>query len=127
MTKMAAMPIYGKNMKDTPSLEPKGRWPWKLIYIIGYLCTTEFIQMMTGLTMTYFMARSNFVPYAFVWEDGNTMDFSEIIVVYDIRIGRCSQLNENMKPMSTKGQGHSLILVQIAQFQYLKLHFVHNH
>ena len=25
MTKMAAMPIYGKNMKNSSSLEPKGR------------------------------------------------------------------------------------------------------
>ena len=35
----------------------------------------------SGLTVTYFMARSNFVPYVFVWEDGKTMDFSETIVV----------------------------------------------
>ena len=27
------------------------------------------------LTLTYFMARSNFVLYAFVWEEGKTMDF----------------------------------------------------
>ena len=26
-----------------------------------------------------------------------TVDFSEIIVVYDIKVGRCSQLNEYMK------------------------------
>ena len=25
-----------------------------------------------GLTLTYFMARSNLVPYAFVWEKGKT-------------------------------------------------------
>ena len=74
--------------------------------------------MMTGLTLTYFMARSNFVPYAFVWEEGITMDFSETIVVYDIKVGRCSQLNEYMKLMSTKGQGHSLTLVQISQIKY---------
>ena len=37
-----------------------------------------------------------------------TMDISETIVVYDVKIGRCSQLNEYMKRMSTKGQGHSL-------------------
>ena len=37
------------------------------------------------------------VPYAFVWEKGKTMDFSETIVVYDIKVGRCSQLNEDMK------------------------------
>ena len=47
----------------------------------------------TGLTMTYFTAMSNLVPYAFVWEKGKTMDFSEIILVYDIKVGRCSQLN----------------------------------
>ena len=46
-----------------------------------------------GLTLTYFTARSNFVPYAFVWEKGKQMDFSEIILVYDIKVGRCSQLN----------------------------------
>ena len=28
-----------------------------------------------GLTLTYFMARSNLVPYAFVWEKGKTLDF----------------------------------------------------
>ena len=39
-------------------------------------------------------ARSNFVPYAFVWEKGKIMDISETIVVSDVRVGRCSQLNE---------------------------------
>ena len=28
----------------------------------------------------------NFVPYAFVWEKSNTMDFSETIVVYDLKL-----------------------------------------
>ena len=37
-----------------------------------------------GLTLTYFMARLNLVPHAFVWEKGKTMDFSELIVVYDV-------------------------------------------
>ena len=46
--------------------------------------------------MTYFMASSNLVLYAFVWEKVKTRDFSGIIVVYDIKIGRCSQLNEYM-------------------------------
>ena len=39
-----------------------------------------------GLTLTYFTARSNFVTYAFVWEKGKTMDFSETIVVYDLKL-----------------------------------------
>ena len=33
----------------------------------------------SGFTLTYFMARSNFVRYAFVWDEGKTMDFSEIV------------------------------------------------
>ena len=39
-----------------------------------------------GLTLTYFTARSNLAPYAFVWEKGKTMDFSETIVVYDLKL-----------------------------------------
>ena len=41
-----------------------------------------------GLTLTYF---------TFVLEEGETMDFSETVVVCDIKVGRCSQLNEYMK------------------------------
>ena len=43
-----------------------------------------------GLTLTYFTARSNLVPYAFVWEKGKTTIFSESIVVYDVKVGRSS-------------------------------------
>ena len=38
------------------------------------------------LTLIYFTARSNLVPYAFVWEKGETMDFSETIAVYDLKL-----------------------------------------
>ena len=48
------------------------------------------------LTLTYFTATSNFVPYAFEWEKGKAMAFSETIVVYDIKVGRLSQVNEYM-------------------------------
>ena len=47
-----------------------------------------------GLTLTYFMARSNLVPYAFVWEKGKTMDFSETIVVYDLKLATDDRSNE---------------------------------
>ena len=46
MTKMVARPIYGKNLKKSSSLEPKGRWPWNLVCVIGCLSTTKFAQMM---------------------------------------------------------------------------------
>ena len=43
------------------------------------------------------MGRSNLVPYAFGWEKVKTIDYIETIVVYDIKVDRCSQLNEYMK------------------------------
>ena len=71
-----------------------------------------------GLTVTYFRARSNLIPHAFVWEKGKTMDFSETIVSYAINVGRCSQLHEYMKlyeyQMSRSfidhGQNHSYLI-----------------
>ena len=38
------------------------------------------------LILTYFKTKSNLVPYAFVWEKGKTVDFSETIVVYDLKL-----------------------------------------
>ena len=55
-------------------------------------CFQIYSKDAPGLNLTYFMARSNLVPYAFVLEKVKTMDFAETIVVYDIKIGRCSQL-----------------------------------
>ena len=39
-----------------------------------------------GLTLTYFTARSNLVPYAFVWEKVKQWIFSETIVAYDLKL-----------------------------------------
>ena len=54
----------------------------------------EYYQVCThdnpGFTLTYFTARSNLVSYAFVWEKGKIMDLSETIVVYDVKVDRCS-------------------------------------
>ena len=44
-----------------------------------------------GFTLTYFTARTNFVPYAFVWEKGKTIDFSVTIVVYDLKLATDDQ------------------------------------
>ena len=41
-----------------------------------------------GLTLTYFTAWSNLVPYAFVWEKSKTMDFSETIVISDLNLAK---------------------------------------
>ena len=39
-----------------------------------------------GLTVTYLTARSNIFLYAFIWEKGEAMAFSETIVVYDMKL-----------------------------------------
>ena len=77
-------------------------------------------------TFTYFTARSNLVPYAFVWAKGKQMDFSESIVVYDAKVGRCSLLNELMNlfdyqmPMSFIDFGPRSLRFTFSNFFFLK-------
>ena len=82
MTKMATMPIYGKRLKKSSPMALKlGSMQHRLLKYYQ-VCSNDY----PGLTLTYFTARSNLVPYAFVWEKGKTMDFSETIVVYDSKL-----------------------------------------
>ena len=88
MTKMAAMPIHGKILKKSFSLQPKGRWPWILVCIIGCSSTTKFAQM---TTLGW--------PWPILWQGqiwslmqkGNTMDFSETFVVYNLKLATDDQ------------------------------------
>ena len=77
MIKMATMPIY-----MTLKLSMQHR-------------VLEYYQVCSnadpGLTMTYFTARSNLVPCAFVQEKGKTMNFSETVVVYDLKLATDDQ------------------------------------
>ena len=87
MTKMAAMPIYGKNLKKIFFSGTKRSMTLKLgmqHWVLEYyqICSNDD----PGLTLTYFTARLNLVPYAFVWEKDETMDFSETIVVYNLKL-----------------------------------------
>ena len=73
MTKMAAMPIYGKNLKKIFFSGTKRPMTLKLYMQHRVL---KYYQIYSnddpGLTLTYFTTRSNLVPYAFVWEKGKT-------------------------------------------------------
>ena len=81
-----------------------------------------------GLTLTYFMAGSNLLPYAFVWEKVKTMDISETSVVYDVKVGRCIQLNEDMNICEYQ-RSRSFIYVgpRSLRFNIFKLPFLNNH
>ena len=61
-----------------------GRHHWVLKYY--QICSNDDPE----LTLTNFPARSNLVPYAFLWEKVKTMNFSETIVVCDTKVGRYS-------------------------------------
>ena len=68
-------------VKTLKNLLLRNQWPWNLVCSFGCSSTTKF-----GLTLTYFMARSNLVPNALVWEKGKTVYFLETIVIYDFKL-----------------------------------------
>ena len=94
MTKMAATPIYGKNPSKIffsgtgRSISTKN---WGLQPII--VCSNND----PGVTLTYFMARSNLVTQAFLLEKVKDMDFSETNAASDLKGSRSRHLNEYMK------------------------------
>ena len=69
MTKMAAMPIYGKNPSNIFFSETNGlismklgvKYPWLKYYNV-------YINHDPVMTLTKFMARSTWVAHAFEWE-----------------------------------------------------------
>ena len=128
MTKMAARLIYGKNLKKIFFSRSKRPMTLKLGLQHPVL---KYYQINSnddpGLTLTYFMARSNLVPYAFVWEKGKTMDFSENIVVFDIKVGRCSQPNKYMKLYEYQWSKSLIDLCpRSLRFNIFKLLFIRN-
>ena len=77
----------------------------------------------SGLTLTYFMARSNLVPYAFVWEKDKTMDFSETIVVYDLKLATDDQSDKKFlltSKLCPLGLLHIYAPCPRATYMYLK-------
>ena len=47
MSNMAAMHMYGKNVKKSSSPEATDQWPWSLVYCIVYASTIKVVQIMT--------------------------------------------------------------------------------
>ena len=86
MTNMAVMPIYGKTLKIFSSGTKR---PMTLKLGMEHRIL-EYYQHYKNdhpvLTLTYFTARSDLVPNAFVWETSKTMAFSETIVFHDIKL-----------------------------------------
>ena len=80
------------------------------------------------LTLTYFTAMSNLVSYAFVWEKGKIMDFSETIVVFDVKVGRCGQLNKYTNIYEYQwSRSFNDLCPRSLRFNIFKLHFLKIH
>ena len=97
MTKLAAMPIYDKKPLKIFFSRTKGPITLKLgmqhlVHKYYEVCSNDD----RGLTLVYFTARSNLVPYAFVWKKGKTMDFSKTIVVYDLKLATDDRSDKNV-------------------------------
>ena len=45
--------------------------------------------------MTFFTERSNLLPYAFIWENPKTLDFLEIIELYQLKVATYCWLSKN--------------------------------
>ena len=95
------MPVYSKNLKKFSSLEPKGRWPWNLVYSIGYSSTTKFLQMMTlGWPWPILWQGQIWSLMLLYWEKGKTVDFSETII-YDLKLATVDQSDKKF-PLASK-------------------------
>ena len=66
MTKMADMPIYGRNLKKNLLRNKKTDDLETWYAALGARVLPSFSNDDPGLTLIYFTARSNLVPYAFV-------------------------------------------------------------
>ena len=92
MTKMTAMPLYGKNIKNLLLRNQKA----DNLEIGMHHRVLKYYQISSnvdpGLILTYFMVSRVWYPRSLciVWLKCKTMDFSETIVVYDVKIGICS-------------------------------------
>ena len=98
MTKMAALPIYGKKTLKTFFSRTRSPMILKLdMYHLGLELYKVYINDEPGLTFTYFMARSNVVTCTFEWgkllqsnlmeENFAANDYIDLIILLMKKIG----------------------------------------
>ena len=79
MTKMATMPISGKNLKNllrNQNADNLETW----YAALDARVLPSFSNDDPGLALTYFTARSNLVPCAFVREKGKQQNFQKLLL-----------------------------------------------
>ena len=85
MTKMATMPIYGKNIKLSSSPEPKVDDIWYAAS--GAWVLPSLFKRWLWVDLDLFYGKVKFGPLRFCMrKKGKIMDLSETIVVYDLKL-----------------------------------------
>ena len=97
MTNMAAMPIYGKNLKKSSSPEPIDRWPWNFVCSIIYASTTKVVQFSPWVDPDPCNAKVKFGDIGFCMGKSEKNFFLETIAALGLKVAWSIQLNELMK------------------------------
>ena len=63
--KFMTMPIHGEKLQQSSSSEPRGWWPWNLVYSIGYSSTTNVFIWWPWVDCGHFYDRVKFVSECF--------------------------------------------------------------
>ena len=125
MTKVAAMPIYGKNLLLWHR-KADDHETWHAASSTHVL--TSLFKGCPRVDLDLFYGKVKFgTLWAFISEKIKTMDFSGTIVVCDIKVGRCSQLNEYMKLWVPKVRVIHWPCSKSLRFNIFKLLFLNNH
>ena len=94
MTNMAAMPIYGKNLKKSSSPEPIDRWPWNFVCSIVYASSTEVVQIITLGWPWHILCQGHRLLYGKKWK---LFIFLETVAALGLKVAWSIQVNELMK------------------------------
>ena len=98
MTNMAAMPIYGKNLKKSSSTEPIDRWPWNLVCSIVYVSTSKIIQIISLGWPWPILCQGQIWSHRLLYgEKVKIIYFLETIAALVLKSAWSIQLNEFMK------------------------------
>ena len=89
MTKIATIPIYGKNLKLLlRNQKADGLKTWYAA--LGAWILPRLLKWWPWVDLDLFYGKVKFGPLCFCMGKKVKGDFSETIVVYDIKVGRCS-------------------------------------
>ena len=89
MSNMAAMPIYGKNLKKSSSPEPIDPWPWNLVCSIMYGSTAKVVQIKSLVWPWPIWHQGQFSHIGFwMGKSENYLFFLEAIAALGLKVAR---------------------------------------